>query len=157
MISAIHVAVRMSMPFAILLLIVSSQIVACDNSASTGNGSAAAQATAPLTGLGRLMGSVSYAGRTVGPSVYVGLFRDTGIEKPSGAPDYASQIKWPDFPVIYSFRRVPPGKYLVTAYLSAGAEHPTGPEVASDPAAPFAHITVTADTTVKQDLTLTGP
>lgn len=143
-----------------IVLIALPLLGACDRSDSDAGPRPSAVAPAPsarVSELGHVRGSVSYAGHATGPSVYVGLFRDGGGDKPVGAPDYAQQIKWPDFPVTYSFRDVPAGKYVVMAYLSANGEHPTAPDVATDPVAPFAPVIVTVGAAVKQDLTLSGP
>lgn len=135
-------------------------LVACDRgpapSATTLDLPTGSHATS-ADGCGNVWGTITYSGARVGPSVYVGLFRDQGAGKVSAQPDIARQIKWPDFPVVYSFADVPAGSYFVSAFLSVDSEHPAGPVSASDSVTPPTRIRVAPAAITRQDVQLSDP
>lgn len=117
--------------------------------AGAARSAAVSSAGAARADMGRVHGTVRYAGAARGTSLYIGLSAQKGEP-----PKLARQIKWPTYPARFAFIDVPPGDYFLSGYLAMGPDHATGPQQGQDPViAPIA-VKVTAGATSEHELTI---
>lgn len=140
-------------------------LAACsdDPVASTAKDSGADTATdSPTDGSAaqKLSGKLTYTGTKTGAAVYVAVIED--LEGKGNPPITANliaakRVGSPTFPSSYEISPIPPGTYVVSAYLSTKTDHGQGPVFEDDPVAFLpVKVEVGAASTVL-DLTLEDP